>query len=1576
MTIATSRFMPNPKDGQLAFLLAEVSRWQEEGLVDATVCQRIRERYRHALAAEAPLTMAAALDSALSAVPSSTCALAVVPSTEARPVDPLEQELELEAERELARNTRASEPTLEQALVEEVAHVVAVEATVLAAREEVATAAAAALASPVEARGADLGPALANAALALAVPPGDEPRPPSDAERVIEAEVAREASGWRRHLRPFLYENALWLAGGLLVVFGSLYFLRLSWEQLSSLGQRLIVAGSLHLYAGAFFGVGYALARRRGAFAVGRILHAFALAILPLGSLALGELCAALGGTGGWGVPLAVLAALLGLAVQGVFLFLAGGLENRACARSLTAAGLGLSALAAAVPTLEQLASPGPLPLLAIPFAFLVLAWGLLRLDRDRVVVRSSVLLVGGALVGAFAALVTRVCWGTPVPPTHHALTLAALATLLLAVDHRLRLRGGNPPRLTALGVALLGAELGALALALLGLARLGYFDLGARLITLGAAALATGTFAWAAVRHGRSLCTQLAATSGLLTYFFLPAPFAALLLLAQRYLSAALGYADQPLPVAFYGLTFVPYLVLTLVLAARLRVRRPDLSLDLQRFLLGIGALLCLLALAGSGDRRPMLWAWPLYAALAYVGAALFARPRLIHAGHALVLAATTVLGVELAARTTLLGPSVLLAAAGLVASLAALRLRAQSHLLHAAIVALAGALLALLLDPPGKEGVLVALSLGTLALASLTLRGASRIAAHLAALGAFAALLVAYACLGSFEAPRGIFAWLLAWAGVAALPPLALRRAEAGSRARLLVVEPATVLAALLLGLALPAALALRAPLAFLPALALVSLSLLARGAAVLTLAALAFAIALGFSVDELGVASLPSLALSALAACYLLLGAALRPRQPRRRGLALTAVGYLLAGVALLLSLAVVADSDAALAQSWHGALSAAGAALVALAASFCERDRPTRGSFALALLALALGALALLGLRAGLLSLGASRGSLWHYGSVAAGLGLLWLVAADRLGSRPALARVSRGAAALSIAVPVIPLTGFLALALLQCGPGGGWTLALTGLEAGLAALAAAVLLAVAASRLRRSVPGLGRELQVAGVVGLALVGFRLVSPAGHLVLPLGLAAIALAFAARRGERGLGWPLALTVLALVASHTHLATPLVAGALVAGVAVCALGWRGGEAGQRQTALALGWSLGGLLVAQAATGWIAALLSTGRHPRAALAGLLALSLLASAALIEAIARRLARVERPSLAAPFAVTRHAYVASALLALGAVSCCGARAPGFVVWGAIITLAGVGLALARVGVKERREWTLHAALLALPALYHVLRAHTALSGAGLWLDAGAILLGSAVVLVAQARCAGEGPAAVARRPLLVAALAWPLAGLALVGALAPAHGALLSFLIALHYLAARRTLEGSFARHLSIAVLLHANLALARAWSALGWSDLMLTTVPLGLTVLCLIQVYRAELGRTGSHVLRALTLTAVYTTGLAQALTALTPLQALVVVPTLCVAGIVAGTLFRVRAYALMGVGFLAADLGLNMVRYGLSSPALGALFLTLLGLLVVTSMVVFSLERERILRRYSLILGELRTWD
>jgi hypothetical protein len=86
--------------------------------------------------------------------------------------------------------------------------------------------------------------------------------------------------------------------------------------------------------------------------------------------------------------------------------------------------------------------------------------------------------------------------------------------------------------------------------------------------------------------------------------------------------------------------------------------------------------------------------------------------------------------------------------------------------------------------------------------------------------------------------------------------------------------------------------------------------------------------------------------------------------------------------------------------------------------------------------------------------------------------------------------------------------------------------------------------------------------------------------------------------------------------------------------------------------------------------------------------------------------------------------------------------------------------------------------------------------------------------------------------------------------------------------------------------------------------------------------------------------------------------------------------PRVGVAGSGPGTLLQVRVYVLMGVAFLAADLGANMLRFGLQSRLLGALFLTVLGLAIVAGMVYFSVQRERLMKRYSSIVGKLRAWD
>jgi hypothetical protein len=265
---------------------------------------------------------------------------------------------------------------------------------------------------------------------------------------------------------------------------------------------------------------------------------------------------------------------------------------------------------------------------------------------------------------------------------------------------------------------------------------------------------------------------------------------------------------------------------------------------------------------------------------------------------------------------------------------------------------------------------------------------------------------------------------------------------------------------------------------------------------------------------------------------------------------------------------------------------------------------------------------------------------------------------------------------------------------------------------------------------------------------------------------------------------------------------------------------------------------------------------------------------------------------------------------------------------------------------------------------------LTGLYVVVRAHTPLAVPGAWLDVVVILAAAQGAFWTSRRLGQLDPA---RRPAALLCLVWPCGALAVLPVMGAGGAALFALLLALHY-AGMATVTSS--RHLGVPAMICANAALFLGYAVPGWSDQLLYVVPVAVTLLGLVHIYAGDLGHRGSNALRAMILLALYTMSVARALSTLEVLHTLVLVPLLCVTGAILGTLLRIRVYVLMSIGFLALDLTVNMVHYGLARPHLGALFLTGLGLLLVAGMVVFSLERERILRRYSSILGELRTWE
>jgi hypothetical protein len=274
---------------------------------------------------------------------------------------------------------------------------------------------------------------------------------------------------------------------------------------------------------------------------------------------------------------------------------------------------------------------------------------------------------------------------------------------------------------------------------------------------------------------------------------------------------------------------------------------------------------------------------------------------------------------------------------------------------------------------------------------------------------------------------------------------------------------------------------------------------------------------------------------------------------------------------------------------------------------------------------------------------------------------------------------------------------------------------------------------------------------------------------------------------------------------------------------------------------------------------------------------------------------------------------------------------------------------------------------------YVALVAVTALYVLSRAATPLASAGSAFDAVVIVVAAELALWTGLRLRPDTRLAVLRAPLHAAALLWPLPSVWLMIDLGPTARCILGFVVAVHYAVMGRLLHR---RNLAPLALAFGNAALLLTFGALGWFDTLLYAVPVAFSALVLVHVYASELGQQGRNSARAAILLALYVLALSQALAQATAFQALFVVPLLCVAAIAAGTLLQVRVYVLMGVAFLAADLAANMLRYGLQHRLMGALFLTFLGLSIVGGMVYFSVQRERLMKRYSSIMGKLQGWD
>ena len=134
-------------------------------------------------------------------------------------------------------------------------------------------------------------------------------------------------------------------------------------------------------------------------------------------------------------------------------------------------------------------------------------------------------------------------------------------------------------------------------------------------------------------------------------------------------------------------------------------------------------------------------------------------------------------------------------------------------------------------------------------------------------------------------------------------------------------------------------------------------------------------------------------------------------------------------------------------------------------------------------------------------------------------------------------------------------------------------------------------------------------------------------------------------------------------------------------------------------------------------------------------------------------------------------------------------------------------------------------------------------------------------------------------------------------------------------------------------------------------------------------------MLTLVWVFKAALEVPTAERLRAIAIAIIYGAAAWSPLT-FDASWALWLCVLVCVIGVAAGIVLRIRSYVFLGTAFLVTSVVANLVRYGIRDPRAGAIFLSGLGLLVVGFMVLVTTRRAELLARYRSVQQLLARWE
>ncbi len=142
---------------------------------------------------------------------------------------------------------------------------------------------------------------------------------------------------------------------------------------------------------------------------------------------------------------------------------------------------------------------------------------------------------------------------------------------------------------------------------------------------------------------------------------------------------------------------------------------------------------------------------------------------------------------------------------------------------------------------------------------------------------------------------------------------------------------------------------------------------------------------------------------------------------------------------------------------------------------------------------------------------------------------------------------------------------------------------------------------------------------------------------------------------------------------------------------------------------------------------------------------------------------------------------------------------------------------------------------------------------------------------------------------------------------------------------------------------------------------------------------LGLFLILLAQLYSRALGPVQRKRVRVLGGLLLYVPAAIQLAMQVGPAADgtyAIVFGAVCLLGVAAGMMLRVRAFLALGTGFLTLDVIANLVHASLRDHRVGFLVMSVSGLLILGAMILVTTRRDSLLRRWQALRRRLRGWE